>query len=360
MPTESHAEGIPSNDGAEDSISAGDVLLQERLRRGLTEKQVADKLHITMHYVKALETNQYEKLPGAVFAKGYIKSYALLLGLEADDLLSRYDEFNTQRQAGIAEASRLKARRKKNRNKPFVIMSLLVFIAGFIGLWLANSYFGEGSTTESPANVGTDADDADSLRPALGREVEAAATEAQLSLHSEPDETIESVDEPIASTAASIESVQTPIDGIAAEVPATSQSGTEFNNSRESETSALDETAILLSNSQNEFANTAETEYESPVASAEMSQVIEVGVAGSDVLRISFSGESWVEVNDSDAQQIYRDIRVAGDVLEITGSAPFSILLGDAPFTRMSLNGNEIDLSGNIRIDNSARLTVGL
>jgi cytoskeleton protein RodZ len=89
-------------------------------------------------------------------------------------------------------------------------------------------------------------------------------------------------------------------------------------------------------------------------------RVITIEAIGNDVLRISFIGESWIEVNDSESQQIYRDIREAGDVLEITGSAPFNILLGDAPLISMSLNGDEIDLSADIRIDNSARLTVGL
>ena len=92
----------------------------------------------------------------------------------------------------------------------------------------------------------------------------------------------------------------------------------------------------------------------------DQSRVFTIEAIGNDVLRISFIGESWIEVNDSESQQIYRDIREAGDVLEITGSAPFNILLGDAPFTSMSLNGDEIDLSADIRIDNSARLTVGL
>ena len=66
------------------------------------------------------------------------------------------------------------------------------------------------------------------------------------------------------------------------------------------------------------------------------------------------------EVNDGESRQIYRDLREAGDVLEITGNAPFNILLGDAVFIRMSLNGSEIDVSTKIRIDNSARLIVGL
>ena len=88
--------------------------------------------------------------------------------------------------------------------------------------------------------------------------------------------------------------------------------------------------------------------------------MISVVGPGNDVLRISFSGASWIEVSDGEENQIYRDLRAAGDVLEITGSAPFGILLGDAPLARLTLNGNEIDVLDNIRSDNSARLTVGL
>ena len=135
MPTDPLIEALAETDAAEDAISvltAGDILHQARQRLGLNEKEVADKLHITRHYVKALESNSYEKLPGAVFAKGYLKSYALLLGLDVEDLLSRYDEFTHQQKADSKEERRLlRARKKKCRNKPLVIISLLVFIAGF-------------------------------------------------------------------------------------------------------------------------------------------------------------------------------------------------------------------------------------
>ena len=87
---------------------------------------------------------------------------------------------------------------------------------------------------------------------------------------------------------------------------------------------------------------------------------IEIVAAGDDVLRISFSGQSWVEINDVNANQIHRDIRLAGDVVEIRGRSPFNNLLGDATFARLIFNGAEINVFDNIRIDNSARLTVGL
>ena len=65
-------------------------------------------------------------------------------------------------------------------------------------------------------------------------------------------------------------------------------------------------------------------------------------------------------INDVNENQIYRDIRIAGDVLKIQGRSPFNILLGDASFARLTFNGTEIDVSDQIRIDNSVRLTVGL
>lgn len=205
MPIEACPEELSTNDETEDlpgELTAGDVLLQERLRRGLTEKQVADKLHITMHYIKAMESNNYEKLPAGIFARGYIKSYALLLGLEADDLLNRYNEFNTQQQDVIAKASRLKARRKKDKSKLIVIISLLVFIAGFIVLWLANSYFSGDTIAETSVSTGTETNKTNSLSPTLSQEAQQTVAQSQLSLHTEPEEISASTTELVVADAA--------------------------------------------------------------------------------------------------------------------------------------------------------------
>ena len=61
------------------NLTAGEILRQERLRIGLTENEVAHHLHITMHYVRAIESDNYQKLPNAVFARGYIRNYAIFL-----------------------------------------------------------------------------------------------------------------------------------------------------------------------------------------------------------------------------------------------------------------------------------------
>lgn len=358
MQTEPPSE-LETDEESAVALTAGGILRSERERLGLNEKEVADQLHITMHYVKALESNSYEKLPGAVFAKGYLKSYALLLGLDVEDLLSRYDQFAHQQKADSEEENRLlRARKNKDRNKPLVIISLIVFVAGFLGLWIANSFFGEASVSEVPSTAESmdGSDSADNLRPTLSRQSEAQATQAQLSIEVDSEE--------ISDASGQSALVPTPVFELNTLAEPLDQE-TELNlvsgSSDSGESGAFEESPTLEDLTVELQALRAEqqVETESIVENAQP-RVIAIDGLGSDVLRISFTGESWVEVNDSDSQQIYRDIRGAGDVLEITGRAPFNILLGDAPFTQMSLNGAEIDLSADIRIDNSARLTVGL
>jgi len=355
MPTEPFlkaADELEATEQSSDALTAGDILQQERQRLGLNEKEVADQLHITMHYVKALESNSYEKLPGAVFAKGYLKSYALLLGLDFEDLMSRYDEFTHQQNAESAQESRLLiAIKKKDRNKPLVIVSLIIFVTGFLVLWLANSYFSEESVSDVPASV----EGAQNIRPALSQVNESqVTTPPQLTLEVETEENSAPTDQ--STITPSLEELSV----IASEplVEVDLDSNVDSSSAVISETSGSEGSPSL-----EDLASASQALRVEQAAGAKASsqpRVITIEAIGSDLLRISFIGESWIEVNDSESRQIYRDIREAGDVLEITGSAPFNILLGDAPFINMSLNGDEIDLSADIRIDNSARLTVGL
>ena len=346
------ADELEATEQSSDALTAGDILQQERQRLGLDEKEVADQLHITMHYVNALESNSYEKLPGAVFAKGYLKSYALLLGLDVEDLMSRYDEFTHQQNAESAQERRLLiALKKKGRNKPLVIVSLIIFVTGFLVLWLANSYFSEESVSDVPASV----EGAQNIRPALSQVNESqVTTPPQLTLEVETEDNSAPTDQ--STITPSLEELSV----IASEPLVEVDLGSNVDSSSAviSETSGSEGSPSL-----EDLASALQALRVEQAAGAKASsqpRVITIEAIGSDLLRISFIGESWIEVNDSESRQIYRDIREAGDVLEITGSAPFNILLGDAPFISMSLNGDEIDLSADIRIDNSARLTVGL
>lgn len=314
----------------------GELLMAERLRRGLDEKDVADKLHITMHYVRAIETNHFEKLPGAVFTRGYIRSYALLLGLNPQPLTAMFDSINSAQQ-GIKdeEGRRQVARRRSDRNKPWVYVSVGTFVLGMTALWAYNHFSADDTVaTPLPANGGgNNAAPVTTIasRPMAQTPALTATTTPVLTTTVEPTPVLPASAEPAAAT------------------------------TTETATDTAAPASDLLTVLTTLASDSAQTVVEAPPASPRYQErVIKVDGDGEDVLRISFSGESWIEVNDRDSKQLYRDILEAGDVLEINGKAPYNVLVGDAPYASMSLNGTEIDLTDNIRIDNSARLTVGL
>jgi cytoskeletal protein RodZ len=65
--------------------SFGDKLRLARERRGLSQEEAAKSLCLNVEIINALETEQFDKLPSAVFVRGYIKNYASLLRLTINE-----------------------------------------------------------------------------------------------------------------------------------------------------------------------------------------------------------------------------------------------------------------------------------
>ncbi len=64
----------------------GQRLIDARDARGLTTADAAKKLHIRTMFVEALEREDWRTIGDAVYARGFLKNYAKLLGLDADEL----------------------------------------------------------------------------------------------------------------------------------------------------------------------------------------------------------------------------------------------------------------------------------
>ncbi len=69
-----------------DADFSWDCLARVREEKGLSIEDVARKLKITESYVAALEKGDFKQFPAIAFARGYIKNYARLLGLDAEVL----------------------------------------------------------------------------------------------------------------------------------------------------------------------------------------------------------------------------------------------------------------------------------
>ena len=324
MPTEASSETAPEGSlagGAAEEISPpspGQMLSAARVQQNLTQREVAETLHITMHYVNAIEHDEHDKLPGAVFAKGYIKRYAEIMALDETAVMAAYEGLGHASPTATAGTGRnTRKPRRVGKSLWAVAASSTVFTSLFLGLWAWN-----GEDANTPAG---------SLEPALSESPESSGPAQPLTaMPAAPDE----------SDSASQRAANVVRDPQPLPLASPQQATVDGQASGSVKRAEIDGGDVSGLNS------------DEPVTVVEGE--------GKDTLKLSFSGTSWIEVRDSGDGERYRDLRMAGDVLEIKGVAPFDVFLGDAPRIRLSLNGDDIELSQEPRIDNSVQLTVGL
>ncbi|MBV9609866.1 MAG: helix-turn-helix domain-containing protein, partial [Acidobacteria bacterium] len=61
--------------------SFGERMRREREMRGITLEAISEKTKITTRTLEALEKDDFDKLPGGIFNKGFVRSYAQFLGM---------------------------------------------------------------------------------------------------------------------------------------------------------------------------------------------------------------------------------------------------------------------------------------
>ena len=100
---------------------------------GLDDVAYSTKIHLK--YLKALESDDLEHLPGKTFAKGFVGSYARAIGLDADEALLHLEE---NLRTGIGPRNDKKSEKWnwlepfKKRWKPYAWFGLFLFVLAII------------------------------------------------------------------------------------------------------------------------------------------------------------------------------------------------------------------------------------
>ncbi len=72
----------------------GKRLYEARIRAQLSAEQVAEMLYLSAHQIAALERDEFDRLPGPTYVRGYLRNYAQLLGLPSDEIVQSYARAN--------------------------------------------------------------------------------------------------------------------------------------------------------------------------------------------------------------------------------------------------------------------------
>jgi cytoskeleton protein RodZ len=71
--------------------SFGEELRREREIRGISLKEISDATKISKRFLEAIERNDHRTLPAPVFTRGFVREYARYLGLNVDEIVTRYN-----------------------------------------------------------------------------------------------------------------------------------------------------------------------------------------------------------------------------------------------------------------------------
>lgn len=72
------------------SITLGEKLRQAREARGISLSEVAEQTRISRLYIESIENDDYRSLPGGIFNKGFVKSFAKYVGVDEQEALQDY------------------------------------------------------------------------------------------------------------------------------------------------------------------------------------------------------------------------------------------------------------------------------
>ena len=378
-----------------------ELLAEARQRLGLSQKEVADKLYLTTSYIKYIDAGEFSSLPKPAFIKGYLRTYARVVGLSGDEIVALYDaelqiaepipEIRgvTEEEVGTASIT-----------GP-VLQTGLISLAGLALVVTVIWWIVVDPEEETPLSIVqpgvSQPATQDSSIAAFDFELtpegsttvqseqvsQALVVPGQAGIESQVAMTgtlpaIDTVEKELAETIA--ESREVPaiqVTEASIQEAVTEQFSPELSTTAPSASapsalapSALAPSALAPSSSGPSTGELSTGEEAGPGVVAVPDSVkferttdgtrsfITVDANGFDQLELSFTDECWVEIADNQFGLIYNDLNQVNDVLTIYGTAPFKVLLGKATGVEMIYNGRPFGLEPFISKDRTAKLTV--
>jgi cytoskeleton protein RodZ len=295
-----------SETGRESSaVAAGAALAAARKAHNLTVADAARQLKLSVHQIEALEAGGFDKLPGPIFVRGFIRNYARLLRLDPEEMLRTIspDIPSPPLPEGAPGSTEIPFPSARSQRWPrYAIAGLLLIgtVAVYEFYWIGHQF-----REVSPAPAAGVADT--TSPPPITAVTPVAAT-------AEPEQ-------PAASAATT-------------GALATAQGAT---TTGEPSPAAASEAAAGTSVPGDHERSPRPGEH----------QVL-----------LAFDQASWVHIRDGSGRVIYSRLNQPGTEQRVYGAPPFSLVIGNAPGVRLTYDDSSVDLKQYTMKLNVARFTL--
>lgn len=296
----------------------GRILRDARMAKGIGIEEVSRQLRLSALQISAIEQDDYEKLPGKTFLRGFIRNYANLVHLDPAPLLKMLPESVTT--VSTAENTPFRGKqisfssshRNKARNHSLPIIAILAF-------FILGAYFLLGNQNQPQHRDPI----ADIVQETPRMESGTITKEIPLSLFAHSQEPAAMPDK----TAK----------------PDTSDVTLAIEKIKPEPKSAA--------------ATAAVAEQPDPVTQpAGRTALIADNTIGH--LHFKFTADSWIKIVDGAGTNLGELVKKAGSEHIVSGKKPFSIILGNAPAVNLTYNDREINISSYQKQGGTARFTL--
>ncbi|MBR9789513.1 MAG: cytoskeleton protein RodZ [Vibrionaceae bacterium] len=291
------------------SIEAGTLLKNKRESLGMTQKQVADRLRLRVSVIEDIENNRFESQQVATFTRGYLRSYAKVVGLDEKVVLTALEQTaNIQpkdQEIEMQSFSRKTKHEKHNSRIMFLTWVIAIVITGISAAW-----WWQNQQDNSLTQVVTDSS-VEVLKPSAEELADIDQMSAEELIASAPADIAASTEQPVETD----------------------------------ETLSFAEATEALPSEE-----LASTDVEEPVAVIEEAEVIEepaiIVPEGMTLLTMTFKADCWIQVKDTNGKTLVSGTHKPGQDVELTGKAPFKVILGAPEGVTMTFASEPVDLSG--------------
>ncbi|MBB3184830.1 cytoskeleton protein RodZ [Halomonas fontilapidosi] len=333
---------IHTDDAAETAprqASPGEMLRHEREAQGLDREEVAAALNLRPAVIQGLENDSYEEVPVPAYRRGYLRSYANLLGIEDGPVLQAYKaRFGSQENEHRVTPVQVTRPPSRLGAWLFRLVTVLV-IAGLIGLTLMWWQSRGGSQPPSPGDSGPVS--VDSLDGSTTITEDGSSNDTALPPLPEEESDLGLVEDAPGDEATGDEAPQPPADS--ADEPTPGEDESVADDLASSDGEAATEVA----------PDTAEE------AAAETEQTAEAQARDARVLELTFNEQSWTEIFDASNQRIFVGLQEPGTTARVEGEPPFRLTVGNATGVELRWAGESVDLTARAGANNVARFTLG-
>lgn len=298
----------------------GATLRAQREDQGLTTAAAAATLRLPEKILLHLEAGRFDQLPGETFARGYVRSYASMLGLDPNRLVLEYDNFVgvVVRERSVSGIDKLTPPGKTGNiliTWSSVIIALII-LASVLVWWY------DSRPVQMPAEEVSDSDqlidevevDALALPANMEEDMQLQAEAAALSNEATPDSELSLAEESITLTT---------------EQPASEQPAQPIS----------EPAAVATSEQAPASESTAE--------------------ASASALQMRFTGNCWLQVTAVGGQVLHSSLMQAGQALNIEHNGPVDVVIGAVETVeQINYRGAPVDMQ-SYRQSGVVRLRLG-